>query len=88
MTIILVADSGSPETSRMKFPVQTVNNYQSLTIVIKTPNPGFTGDIDPPLNLILDSLEVRFTKFARAVSGIQFLIFDLKSSRDLNCSRP
>ena len=36
---------------------------------------------------VADSLEVRFTKFARTVSGIQFLIFDLKNSRDLHSLR-
>ena len=64
----------------MKFPVQMVNNYQSLTI------PGVKRDVDLPLNLILirkkswqiikhivrkvhaaDLSEVKFTKFARAV---------------------
>ena len=37
----------------MKFPVQIVNNYQSLTIATKTHIPRNTSNVDPPLNLIL-----------------------------------
>ena len=37
----------------MKFLVQIVNNYQSLTIVTKTHIPEVTWDSDLPLNLIL-----------------------------------
>ena len=37
----------------MKLPVNIVNNYQSLTIVAKTHNPGVTWGVYPPLNLIL-----------------------------------
>ena len=37
----------------MKFPMQIVNNYQSLTIVTNTHIPGVTWDVDLPLNLIL-----------------------------------
>ena len=37
----------------MKLPVNIVNNYQSLTIVTKTHNPGLTWSVYPPLDLIL-----------------------------------
>ena len=73
-------NEGSPGT---KFHVQIVSNYQSLTVATKTYIPGVTGHVDPLLNLtvikkrkktylignlhVADSLEVNFTKFARAV---------------------
>ena len=75
----------------MKSHVQIVNNYQSLTIATKTHLPGVTGLVDPQdtyIYLIVikkaylignlhkaDSLEVSFTKFARAV--FRNPIFDL-----------
>ena len=75
-------------TPGMKFLVQIVNNYQSLTIATKTHIPGVTGLVDPLLNLIVikktylisnlhiaDSLEVSFKKFARVV--FRNPIFDL-----------
>ena len=42
-----------PGTLGMKLPVNIVNNYQSLTIVTKTHNPGLTWSVYPPLDLIL-----------------------------------
>ena len=78
-------NEGSPGT---KFHVQIVSNYQSLTVATKTYIPGVTGHVDPLLNLtvikktylignlhVADSLEVSFTKFARAVFRNQ--TFDL-----------
>ena len=75
--------------------MQIVNNYQSLTIATKTHIPGVTERVEPLLNLtvikkthlignlhvadslvVLQSLKMQFL-------GIQFLIFDLKSSTDL-----
>ena len=64
----------------MKFHVQIVNNYQSLTIATKTHILAVTWLVDSLLNLIVkkktylisnfheaNSLKVSFTNFARAV---------------------
>ena len=72
----------------MKLRVQIVNNYQSLTIATKGFTPGVTWLVDPLLNVVVikktysisnlhvaDSLDVSFTKFARAV--FRNPIFDL-----------
>ena len=72
--------SRTPGTPGTKSHVQIVNNYQSLTITTKNHTPGVTGFVDLLLNLIFikktylignlqvaNSLEVSFTKFARAV---------------------
>ena len=77
--------SGTSETTSH---VQIVSNYQSLTIATKTYIPEVTEHVDPLLNItvikktylignlhVADSLEVSFTKFARAV--FRNPIFDL-----------
>ena len=50
--------SRTPGTTGTKFHVQIVNNYQSLTVITKTHTPGVTGDVDPPLNLIVTKIHI------------------------------
>ena len=93
--------SRTPGTPEAKFLVQTVDNYQSLTVATKTYIPGVTWHVNPLLDLTVINKDIFNWKFARSrfvgdkflqnlqgqFPGIQFLIFDLKSSRDLHCLR-
>ena len=90
--------SRTPGTPGTKSFAQIVNNYQPLTSATKTYIPG--GYRARRCTSKSNSHKKnRFNwKFARSrfvggkfckgqFSGIQFLIFDLKSSRDLHCLR-